>query len=222
MHGRKNIRFGAFPSNSSSEKLIISSGAAFNQLQPLCAWGRRAMLPLPPAALASCRRGGHLLLSLERELDAGRANQTGSVWPQQLCKHHWGGSILPAQPGAVLGCDRAASVLRVAQTPTRESRGTHGAGIRTTASETVTRDPPPHPALGTARSHRQRAHACAGVCGTPGRRMLQHLFAGGDTGASVPAELPLAPVSLTNGVWFGGGALMKAVPAAGTGRGAPA
>lgn len=37
-------------------------------------------------------------------------------------------------------------------------------------------------------------------------------------GASVPAELPLASISLTNGVWFGGGALMKAVPAAGTGE----
>lgn len=98
MCGRKNnIRSGAFLSNSSSEKLIISAGAAFNQHQSLRAWGRSALLPLPPAALGSCWRVADLL-SLEWELEAGRADQAGNVWPQQLCKHHWGGSTLPALP----------------------------------------------------------------------------------------------------------------------------
>lgn len=130
----------------------------------------------------------------------------------------------PASPsrGGWLGCNRADPVLKVAQTPSRESQGTHWAGSKNIAWEMVACDPAPHPASGTANPHGQRAHACVCVCGTLGRRMLQRLFAGGHRGASVPAELPLASVSLTNGVCFGGRALMKAVPAAGAGRGAPA
>lgn len=65
---KNNINSGAFPSNSPSEKLIISTGAAFNQHQSLCAGGRRAMLPLPPAAPGSCRQGGDGLLPVGREL----------------------------------------------------------------------------------------------------------------------------------------------------------
>lgn len=58
------------------------------------------MLPLPPVALGSRWQGGDLLLSLERELEAGKADQAGSVRLLQLCKHHRGGSTLAALPGA--------------------------------------------------------------------------------------------------------------------------
>lgn len=182
------------------------------------------MQPLPPAALGSCWRGADLLLSLEWELGAGRADQAGNVWPRQLCKHRRGSSALPALPE---GGGRAA--------PAAE-RGSAacgggvpgvpiglGAGIQ--AREMGTCDPASHPASRTANPRGQRAHACGCVwvvCGTLGRRLLNVCLLGGTRGASVPAEPPLASVSLTNGVWFGGRALMKAVPAAGAGRGAPA
>lgn len=72
-------------------------------------------------------------------------------------------------------------------------------------------------------------HTRGAVCGTHTGQCVAHREGGcdngselGDTGASAPAELPLAAVSLTNGVWFGGRALMKAVEAAAVGRGVAA
>lgn len=191
MCGRKtSICSGAFLSNSSSEKLIINAGIAYNQHQPLCAWGRRALLPLPPAALGSCQQGD-LLLLLEWELEAGRADQAGSQAVQTLL-----GQQHLASPawGWWLRYDRAASVLRAAQTPTRESQGAHLAGSRTIAWEMVACDQGPHPALWTAIPHGQHecVHTC--TCGTLGRWMLQCLFDVGHTGASGTAELALACV----------------------------